>query len=138
MKKYEFIEHTADIGLKVYGKNKQELFINSALGLCDTIADVEKVESKKEEKIKVEAENIEELLVGWLSELLFKFDVDNMLYSKFEIEHLKDNFVSARIYGEKADFDKHNLKTEIKAITYHGLEIRKEDGMWIVKIIFDI
>jgi len=138
MKKYELIEHTADIGIKVYSNTLEELFENASFAMFDTITDISRINVSIREDIEVEAENINELLVEWLKELLFRFDVGKILFSKFKIKKQNFNLLTAEVYGEKFNPEKHSLDTEIKAVTYHGLDIKKEDGIWTVQIIFDI
>ena len=135
MKKYEFIEHTADIGVRAYGKNLSEAFENVAVGMFDIISDTSKIDRTGEYRIDLEADNIEQLLVDWLSELLYIHETKNVLLSGFNIE-LDKNKLRARVYGEELDKRKHPIKNEIKAVTYHILEVNEKKGY--VQVLFDI
>lgn len=135
MRKYEFIEHTADIGIKAYGKNLSEAFENAALGMFDIISDTTKIDSVGEYMIELKADNIDQLLVDWLSELLYIHETKNVLLTSFNVE-LDKNKLRARVYGEKLDKKKHPIKNEIKAVTYHILEVNEKKGY--VQVLFDI
>ncbi len=135
MKKYEFIDHTADIGVRAYGKNLSEAFENVAIGMFDVISDTAKIDKIGEYVIELEADNIEQLLVDWLSELLYIQETQNVLLSGFNIE-LDKNKLRARVYGEELDKRKHPIKNEIKAVTYHILEVNEKKGY--VQVLFDI
>ena len=138
MKKYEIIDHTADIGLRAFGKDLGELFENSASGMFEIIADLKNVKPKTHLTIEVGALNREELLVNWLRELLYQYNTQEILFKKFEIEKITDNRINAKAWGEKLDSQRHNLKTEIKAVTYYDLKIKKEEEGWSSQVIFDI
>ncbi|MBU2564879.1 MAG: archease, partial [Candidatus Thermoplasmatota archaeon] len=86
MKKYDIIEHTADIGIKAYGKILSECFENAATGMFDIISDTKKVKSVGEYEISLKSDTIEELLVDWLSTLLTLCDINNFLFGKFDVK----------------------------------------------------
>ncbi len=137
-KKYELIDHTADIGLKAYGKNLSEAFENAAKGMFDIITDNSEIESIGQYEIKLEAQDLEQLLVDWLSELLFLNTANNLVFGFFKVElDDKKTSLSARIFGEKYDISKHKIGSEIKAITYHMLEV-KNKRPYHVQVLFDI
>jgi len=138
MKQYEIIDHTADIGLKAYGKNLQELFINSASGMFYIIASLEKLSLAESIRVELESSNIEELLVAWLRELLYQHASREMLFKDFIIERISESSIKATARGEKIDLARHEVKREIKAVTYHGLKVEKIDGNWTAQIIFDV
>ncbi len=138
MIKYILIDHTADIGIDVFGGSLQELFTNAAFALFDIITDLSKVEGTVEYKINISGIDKEQLLVNWLSELLYLHDVKNLLFKDFCITDIKDNQLNASIRGEVFREDKHVIKTEIKAVTHHCLSIVQEDHQWKARVIFDI
>ncbi len=140
MKRYEYFETTADIGIIAYGRDLNELFENAALAVFDIMCNVEKVNPKEEREINVEEEDLGDLLVSWLTELLALKDIENILFGKFDVNIENKNkkyILNAKAYGEKAK-EEHELETEVKAITYHKMEIKKEDGLWKAKFIVDI
>ena len=138
MKRYEQIPHTADIAVRVYGKNIKELFANAAYAMSDVIADLEGLKSSQEIDVKVNAPSLEELLVSWLSELLYIFCTKFIIFSEFEILSIDDNNIVAKAKGRPVGDNKSRLKTEIKAVTYHDLKIKKTPEGVSVDIVFDV
>lgn len=136
-KKYEYIEHTADIGLISYGKTLSEIFENAALGMFNIISDTSTIEPKEKYKINISSENIETLFIDWLSELLTLWEIEYTLFSVFFVDiDEKKIILNSVIKGEKFDKNKHIQKIDIKAVTYHTLEINKIKGYG--KVLFDI
>lgn len=137
MKPYEVIEHTADIGLKIYGRDLKELFINAVTGLLSLIVDLNRVDSSAEIEVKIEEDNREELLVSWLNEFIFQFSARSFITKEINIRDIADNKVMAKIKGETIDLSKHKILSEIKAATYHELEIKEVEGGLQARVIFD-
>lgn len=138
MKRYEQFPHTADIGIRAYGADLKELFENAAFGMFDIIADLEGLNSPVTQDVSLEAPNSEELLVAWLDELLYRFYTKEIIFSKFHIEELSVNKIKAKIFGRAVASNRNRLKTEIKAVTYSDLKIRKSGGAYSAEIIFDV
>jgi len=141
MKEFEILEHTADIGIAVYGKNKREIFINAAKGMFEIIAGRNKtIKENFYDKIKLEADNLEGLLFAWLNELLYIGETRLVILNKFHIKELSDFQIKAEVGGMKINPPSTKIEKEIKAVTYHRLEIKKdgESGLWRAQIIFDI
>ncbi len=141
-KDYEIIEHTADIGLKVFGKTKKELFQNAARGMFFLITGSSIFPGQKNRQswtVKCEASNIEDLMVSWLSELLYIHNTDFVIFDNFIFKCLSSYFVQAEVWGTKIKEYPYHIEKEIKAITYHRLQIFKnEKGQWEANIVFDI
>lgn len=138
MKKYEIIDHTADIGIKAYGESLKELFKNSALGMFEIIADLKLVKPNEALEVEVGAVSREELLVNWLRELLYQYNTQEIIFKDFEIDKITEHRINAKVKGEAYNSKKHNIKTEIKAVTYHQLKIEKTQSGWISEVIFDV
>jgi len=141
MKPYEIIEHTADVGLRVNGLTLKELFTNAARGMFEIIkGEGQKIEGKDKRRIEIkkEVEGFEELLVGWLSELLYIFNKDQILFTDFKILELNNSGISGQASGEKIDLSQTALQTEIKACTFHGLKIEETKDRFTCDIIFDV
>ncbi|MFH1245143.1 MAG: archease [Candidatus Omnitrophota bacterium] len=138
VKRYELIDHTADIGLRAKGKDLKELFSNAAYGMFEILADLKNVRTEKSLTIEIKAPNIEELFLSWLRELLYQYAAKEILLKKFTINKLDNTSISALVFGEKADPKRHHLKAEIKAATFHQLEVRKVGNMWEGQVIFDV
>jgi SHS2 domain-containing protein len=141
MKEFEILEHTADIGIAAYGKNKEEVFINAAKGMFEIIAGGNKtLKENFYDKIKLEADNLEGLLFAWLNELLYISETRLVILNKFYIKELSDFQIEAEVEGMKINLPSVKIEKEIKAVTYHRLEIKKdeESGLWRAQVIFDI
>ncbi len=137
-KAFEIIDHTADVGIIAHGADIEELFSNAALALFSLITEPESVEEKLHLNLKVRSEDKDSLLVGWLNELIYLFDVKHILFSRFEIKSLTHNELKATCYGEGFDPMKHQIKTGVKAATYHMLRLDKNGGEYKAQIILDI
>lgn len=138
-KKYQLLEHTADICVKVFGEDLKALFCNCALALFDIIARKKRVTTSPAKRIltiRKNAENLEELLISWLSELISLSDAHGLIFEKFKISELSDKKIVASVTGSKRE--NFRIKTEIKAATYHELKIEKTKSGWQAKVIFDV
>ena len=139
MKAYEYLDHTGDLGLRVRGKTLEELFTNAAKGLFETIAVLDTIDSVTQVKINVEAESLADLMVVWLDELIFKHEVGEIFFKHVDILELSETQLAAVAYGERADFTKHVVYTEVKSVTYHQLFVQQASaGDWIAQVIFDL
>jgi SHS2 domain-containing protein len=141
MKEFEILEHTADIGIAAYGKTKREVFINAARGMFEIIAgETKNLKENFYDKIKLEADNLEGLLFAWLNELLYISETKLVILSKLKIKELSDFQVKAEVKGMKINPPSVKIEKEIKAVTYHRLEIKKDEksGLWRAQVIFDI
>ena len=139
MKPYEYVEHTADMGLLVRGKSLPDLLKNAAQGLFETIAVVDTVNETDSVEIHLTAESVEDLFVEWLSELIFQHETKEIFFKRADIHQCSETEVSATVYGEPANFDKHEVYTEIKSVTYHQLQVeRRSDNSWFAQVIFDL
>ena len=136
--KYETIEHTADIGIKVEAPTLPELFANAAYGMFDLLCNAEAVRTEIERTVAVEAADHEELLVNWLGELLFVFDSQKLLFSEFSITSLDSRGLRATVRGEEYSEERHELGYDIKAVTYFGLSIEHKNSFWTASVVFDI
>jgi len=135
--RFEVMDHTADVGIVAYGKDLKEAFANAAFGMFSLIANLEKVRGSISREIDVQSTDQEALLVDWLNELLYLFDVEHIIFKRFEITALSQKKLKAKVYGEKIDTSRHQLKTAVKAATYHMLKIEKNKGVR-VQLILDI
>ena len=136
MKRFQLIEHTADTGLIAHGKTLAEAFANAAYGLFSIIAELKEVKEIESRNLELSEEDSESLLFEWLNSLIYLFDVEMILFKRFDIEHFNDHKLKAICYGEKYDSSRHHLKTGVKSATYHTLKVDKEKSQ--VQVIFDI
>lgn len=128
---------TADIAFEADGKTLEELFINSALALEDSMVDLKGVGEKDKKIIEIENKDIENLLYDWLAELIFLKDSEDLLFSKFNIK-IENNKLNAECFGEKIDRKKHSLRNDVKAVTLHRFKIEETDKGWKASVILDI
>ena len=136
MKRFRFIEHTADVGLIAYGQSLAEAFANAACGLFSIITDINEVRECESRRLEISEDDLEGLLFEWLNSLIYYFDVEMLLFSRFDVTYLDDNQLKAICYGEKHDPSRHHLKTGVKSATYHMLKVDKEKNQ--VQVIFDV
>jgi len=138
-KGYEYLEHTADVYIKAVGNTLEEAFENAGRATTDIMTDIEKVESKKSIEIRVEAENLEELLYLWLEEIIFRFDTEAFLFSEFEVKEIANSgtLLKGEGRGEEFNPDKHPQRLGIKAATYHMMDIKKDKEV-ILKFVLDV
>ncbi|OGY41953.1 MAG: hypothetical protein A2Y82_05220 [Candidatus Buchananbacteria bacterium RBG_13_36_9] len=141
MKKYEILEHTADIKLRSFGQNKEEVFSNMAVGMFETITDLDAIDKNDEVSREIEADALDSpaLLVDFLSKLLSLSDIGNEIYNRFEISFMQTDtetwWLKAHAYG----YGVKRFKTEIKAVTYNELKLEEnEEGNWVAEVVFDI
>jgi len=141
-KKFEFLEHMADAYVAAYGKDLAEAFENAALAMFDVMTKVEDITPKTEDYLEVKGKDEYALLYNWLEALLVKFETEEMLYSKFQVQEIsrspKGFALKARIWGEKYDPQKHVQKVGVKAVTYHRMEIIRKPEKITLKFILDI
>lgn len=136
------IDHTGDIGIEIAASTLPELFERAAAGMFRVLTDPNTVQSSESETIIVDGRDHEALMVRWLSELNVRHTVDRFLYCDFDVESItrgaESLTLTANIRGEPIDAIRHTVYTEIKAITFHGLEVQETNGGWTVQVIFDM
>jgi SHS2 domain-containing protein len=138
---YAFVDHTADIAADLTGRSAGELFASAAQALTDTITDLSAVCPVVTQSVTLEAGSLEDLLVDWLNELLYRFEVQNVLVSDASVTVREDAgrwYLAATVGAERFDPAKHPARVLVKSATYHGLRITHEQGTWAARIVFDI
>jgi SHS2 domain-containing protein len=135
---WEHFSHPSDIGIRGVAPTKAEAFAQAAMALTAVITDLEKVEPKQAVDIVCEENDDEMLFIAWLSSLLYEMDARNMLFSRFEVE-LVEGGLKARVWGEPVDVARHEPVVEVKAATYAGLEVgRDNESNWVAQCIVDV
>lgn len=139
---YNFIDHTADIAVEVKGDTIEEMFTASAFAWQESVVEKSWIKLSDEKEINVEELSYEELLVRFLDELNFLLSTKKWIMidiNKIEIKNTDDKLkLKAVVTGEKFDEKKHRLKIEIKAVTFHQMEIKNIDNEYSTRIVFDI
>ncbi len=140
---FEEIPHTADWAIRAYGRTLPELFAHAALGMYSLLTDLETVPEAERREALVEAASPEGLLVAWLNELVYLTEREGLAFKRFEILalHLPDpedpestGRLHAAAYGGRPE----SVRKYIKAVTYHNVAIRQEDGLYVVELVFDV
>jgi SHS2 domain-containing protein len=137
MNRYRVFDHTADLGLEIYGKTVKELFANAAFAIFDNISDLKHVHTVVERKV-VEGEGWEDLLVNYLREVLYLFNGEGLLLKEYSIMTIEPHHLEGLVAGEIFDSAKHSIHTEIKAVTYHQVTVRETPNMWVGRVILDV
>lgn len=135
---FRVLEHTADIGFEAFGATIEEVFSNAARALVNLTVDLDSIQPSKSVRIKIEGNGRKELLVNWLSEILYREDAEKMVFRNFEITELTERALAATVHGEKLSFGRHSLKLLVKAVTYHQLALERINGEWRAQVFVDI
>ena len=137
---YEFFAHTADVGAVVRGATLSRLFENAARATFDLIADRRTVRPRRRARVEVEGSSLEDLLVRWLAELLYRRERLGWLFSAFRVERVDRTRLRARgvALGEPFDPSRHLVRREVKAVTYHQIRLVRGRSAWRVRIVFDV
>jgi SHS2 domain-containing protein len=136
---FKILDHTADIGLEFEGESLQALFTAAADGLMHIICPRCQIKPAQSHALQVCGENLEELLVNWLSELNYLCQVQGFLTARVVIREMQDRFLQAEVLGERTDPLRHSVRSEIKAVTYHRIEVRQEAAnQWRGRVYFDV
>jgi SHS2 domain-containing protein len=138
MPKYKKLDHTADIGIEVCGKRKEDVFISAVEAMEDLIVDLKSISADEEKTITVIGAGEEDLLINFLREALYLFNGNGWLIKHCRAIDLSPQCVTARLQGGKYNPQKQQMKMEIKAITYHQLSFHKTAQGWKARVFFDV
>jgi len=141
--KYEFLYHIADAKFRAYGTTMEEAFENAALAMFNVMIETKNLKPEEARDIELTSPDIKLLLADWLSELLYLFEVDEIVFCEFKIERIENTgegfSLTGRACGEPLDLSRHSFDTQVKAVTLHELEVRKkEDGRFCAQVVVDI
>jgi SHS2 domain-containing protein len=135
---YRILEHPSDLGIEASGRSLKEVFEYAALGLVSVIADPATIDPLERRFITLKGSDHENLLVKWLSEILYLYDGQQFLTSDVDITRLTPQELEAAVTGESVDDQKHTLRTDVKAITYHQLKVDDRKDACLVRVFVDI
>jgi SHS2 domain-containing protein len=137
---YRFLDHMTDAVIEAYGETLEEAFENAAKGVNDTMFDLKTVRPDKEIKITAEGHDLYSLLFDWLDKVMLLLVADGIVTSKFSVKIKQNNGYSLAgvARGEKLDLERHRYKVEIKAVTYHEMDIKQEKGKATVRFLLDL
>jgi SHS2 domain-containing protein len=139
MKPFEYLEHTADVKFRAYGKTPEEMLSNAATALLSSMTDLSKVAAKETWSADLTAPDIDQLAYDWLSELVFLFETESALFSTFDIRLNRNGGcrLHAEIGGERIDLRRHAFDNEVKAVTLHEFEVKKNE-IWCLQAVVDV
>lgn len=135
---YETFEHTADIGIRAWGREFAEVFEESGKALFSVMCELDTVAPNQSCAMELTADSGEELFLKWLKELLFLFDTRRLIFSEFHVKKLTPTSLRAEIKGEVLNNRKHRLGREVKAITRHQFNMVKDQARYVAEVILDI
>jgi SHS2 domain-containing protein len=136
--RYEITDHTADVGLRVFGRSRAELFQNAGHALFDTITDIRLVRPVRRRALDLAGGALDELLVAWLNALVYLFDTEGMLFGVFAAGRPTPAGLHAEAWGEPYCAARHPLKTPVKAATYHNLTVSRTHRLWTATLVLDV
>ena len=135
---YESLDHTADLALRVWAPTTRELIEQATAGFIGTMVDPDTVEPAREIAVKATGAGPEELLVGWLNEILFAFDAEGMAPSHATVDAVTDGEVRGRLFGQDFDPLHNDVRNVVKAVTFHDLAVKRMGDLLEVTIVFDV
>ena len=135
---FEYLEHTADVGVVARGDTMAEALSHLASGMFSVVADLDAVAARQTRSVSVASVDTESLAVDWLNELLFHFEASGFLPREFHVTAADGGTsLEARCVGEQADTERHHVRAAVKAATYHRLQV-SHDGEWRIQVILDM
>jgi SHS2 domain-containing protein len=135
---FEILEHTADIGFQASGQTLAELFQESALALQSVVLEPAQAASQVTYPIAASGDELESLLVNWLNEVLYYLDGERVVFREFQIDRISEIEVTGKGLGEPRDSQRHRPRLIVKGITYHLLEVRRDEQGWWSRVFLDI
>jgi SHS2 domain-containing protein len=135
---YHLIDHTADIGIRVFGASAEVLFATAATALFDMITDRKNLARSQTRHLEVNGEDWADLMVCWLRELLYLWNAKQLLVKAVNIDQLSEKHLTASVAGEPFNPQKHIIDMEIKAVTYHQIDVTGGRTGWQATVIFDV
>lgn len=130
---------SSDCAFSAWGESLAQLFEQAALALTDTTVELEDIKEHERRTLEFSQEDLESLLIEWLEELIFIKDVDRMVFRRYEIDiDENQSELSARLYGETLDNNRHRIKHDVKAVTYHKFSLEKSARGWRAFVILDL
>jgi len=137
---YRYLDHMTDAVIEAYGESLEEAFENAARGLNDTMIDLKTVRQDMEIKITAVGHDLHSLLFDWLDKVMLLLVADGIAMSGFSVKIKQNGGYSLEgvAKGERLDLDRHHYKLEIKAVTYHEMQVAQEKGKFTVKFLLDL
>ena len=135
---FEMVSHTADIGMLIRGRDREELLLNAAQALYSNLFRATGLAERLERVVTIDSPDGDALLIDWLNELIYLFDTDRLAFSRFEVELLTECRLRVRCFGEYIDTSRHRVVRDVKAATYHEAHVQRVEDGYAVRVIFDV
>ena len=135
---YELIDISGDVGIRAFGRDCAEAWVNAGIGMYGLITDLDKIAENKILDVEVASDSPEGLLVKYLNELIFHFDTYNFIGKRIEVMEFTEGLIRVKVYGEEFDPRRHEQRLLLKAATYHNIKVKKSGDRCEVEVIFDI
>ncbi len=138
---FELFEHKADVGIRGTGKSKEEAFAECAKAMFSVMVDLKEIDSEEKFDIEIETNDLESLLVDFLNHLLYLRDVNEILFNRFDLYIINEGDewkLNGKAFGEKINKKKYDIKSDVKAASYHQLKVEEKDGEWIAQCVVDV
>ncbi len=139
MKPFEYLEHTADVKFRAYGQSPEEMLSNAAAALFKSMVDPSAIQAKETWMVLLEAPDLEQLAYSWLSEIVFLFETESAVFSTFAVKLQQNGSLKleGEIGGERIDLERHAFENEVKAVTLHEFQVKKND-LWCIQVVLDV
>jgi SHS2 domain-containing protein len=135
---FQLLEHTSDVGILARGADRVEALIAASQGLVSILVDPAAVRPLEDRYFKAPGPDEAAQIVNWLNEILFFFDTDNMIFAEFVVESWSPDAITGRATGERFDVERHELRTAVKAATYHQFESSAASCGWEIRVFVDV
>jgi len=135
---FRYLDHTGDLGIELSARSPETLFERAGEAFTEILTDPDTVRPSATVEIAVEGGDLEQLLVEWLTELIYRFDAQGWLFRRYRIRSLDDHRLDGTAEGEPYDPDRHTIRTTVKGATYHQLEVTRTEDGWKARVIFDL
>jgi SHS2 domain-containing protein len=137
-KPFEILEHTADVGIRAFGRTLPELYENAARGMLEVLLDPASVRPAEEETVTVAGADAVDLMVVWLHEILLRSDARKRAFAQLRVNEVAEWRLTAPLKGEPLDRPRHDLRAEIKGVPYYGARVERTEDGWVAEVYFDI
>lgn len=136
---FEYLEHTADVMFRAYGKTEEEMLCNAASALFQAMVDPTTIAAQESWTVELEGDDLEDLAYRWLSEIIFLFETESAVFSTFSLQLKQDGKMRlyGKIGGERIDLGRHAFENEVKAVTRHKFGIKKNQ-IWCIQVVLDV
>ncbi|MGD9159588.1 MAG: archease [Desulfobacteraceae bacterium] len=135
---YSLFNHTADLGMSVKGHSCEDLFRNAGTALLELLVDNKAPETGKKLEVSLDGNDLPDLMVKWLSEILYLFEGESLIVTEISINSLNSSNITSTLSVIEFDGRYHAVLREIKAVTYHQIEVKEKNGLWTARVIFDL